>query len=88
MTPDPCLPTVGNLYAINFGSGQTALAGNVAYLPQGSVITDLRFVSTSGGVQLLAGNQLGGVNVIGLQPMAGKTGIRLLNWRPVPVDGR
>jgi type IV pilus assembly protein PilY1 len=87
MTSDPCLPTVGNLYVVNFGTGKTALAGNVTYLPQGSVITDLRFVSASdGSVHLLAGNQQGEVKDILVMPPA-NVAVRLLNWRTVPVDG-
>jgi type IV pilus assembly protein PilY1 len=90
MTPDPCLPTVGNIYAIDFGTGQTVVANNVPYLPQASFITDLSFVApaaSGSGVQLLGGNREGDVFTIPLKEASGAA-TRIINWRRAPVSGK
>jgi len=88
---DPCAPSgASNVYAVNFATGQTVLytlansTTAAAYFVLSSSVTDLRFVKGTKGVELIAGDNKGGV-----QPVPGSfNGIvstRLLNWSEVPT---
>jgi type IV pilus assembly protein PilY1 len=99
LTIDPCAPSVGNLYSINFATGKTVLSNNATYLSESSTITDMHFLSLS--------NSYGGTTVGGSgnttklcictaqgvcdcpgapRPVPGTT-IKLLNWSEVPANG-
>jgi hypothetical protein len=89
MTEDLCLPAVGNMYALNFGTGQTALTtrtGQTTYVPLTSLISDLQFVSVDGKPRLIGGNQQGEVFTPPQQTV--NVTVRPLNWRQVPVSGK
>ncbi|MDR0480176.1 MAG: hypothetical protein LBH31_10350, partial [Burkholderiaceae bacterium] len=60
-TPDQCVPEVGNLYAINFGTGHTAFTDNSIDIPQSSVVASMAIVSTSNSGGGVSGGG-GGVN--------------------------
>jgi hypothetical protein len=75
------------VYAIHFGTGQSALSSGATYLPQTSRVTNTRVVVTSGGqVEQLIGGADGTVVPFNLDATAA-SGTRLLNWRNVPVSG-
>jgi type IV pilus assembly protein PilY1 len=87
MTTDACIPAVSNAYAIYFGSGKTAFANGAAYLPETNHVTTTRVVVTAGGkMQWLVGKSNGDIDS-GDLPSVQSGGVRLLNWRSVPVTG-
>ncbi|MDR2990630.1 MAG: hypothetical protein LBU72_01615 [Burkholderiaceae bacterium] len=87
MTPDRCLPTVSNVYAIHFGMGKAAFANGITYLPQTSHTTNTRIVVTlDGRMELMVGGVDGSATPYDLD-ISGSGKVRLLNWRNVPVSG-
>ncbi|AMM24849.1 hypothetical protein AX767_11140 [Variovorax sp. PAMC 28711] len=85
-TTDACSPSgTSRLYAVNFGTGQSALENNAAYIPYtAGAITDLSFVTTNGTMRLVAGLDNGKVLSPPITPSA-SVGMRLLNWREIPT---
>jgi len=90
-----CQPQgTGTLYAVNFGSGKSAIqdtSGNIVgsfsftSVNNGStVITDISIVNVSGSLRLIAGDAAGQVNLVP-GGLATSIGIKQLNWRDVPV---
>ncbi|MET3493828.1 PilC/PilY family type IV pilus protein [Variovorax boronicumulans] len=84
-TGDACSPSgQSRIYAVNYGSGTTALATGAAYLSYPSAITDIQIINNNGRMQGIAGNVKGEVNQPPIDFGKG-TGLRLLNWREVPT---
>ena len=85
-TSDACSPSgTSRVYAINFGTGQSALENSAAYIAESYAVTDLRFTSsTQGGTTLSVGGTTGAITnlKVALSP---SQSLRLLNWREVPV---
>lgn len=85
-TTDACSPSgTSRVYAINFGTGQSALQDSAAYIAKAYAVTDLRFTSsTSGGTTLSVGSSTGTVDNLKVS-LSSSLSLRLLNWREVPV---
>jgi type IV pilus assembly protein PilY1 len=84
-TGDACSPSgQSRIYAVNYGSGTTALTTGAAYVGYSSAITDIQIINNNGRMQGIAGNVKGEVNQPPIDFGKG-TGLRLLNWREVPT---
>ncbi|BEP39506.1 PilC/PilY family type IV pilus protein [Variovorax sp. V15] len=84
-TGDACSPSgQSRIYAVNYGSGTTALTTGAAYVGYTSAITDMQIINNNGRMQGIAGNVRGEVNQPPIDFGKG-TGLRLLNWREVPT---
>lgn len=84
-TGDACSPSgQSRIYAVNYGSGTTALTTGVSYISYSSAITDIQIINNNGKMQGIAGNVKGEVNQPPIDFGKG-TGVRLLNWREVPT---
>ena len=82
---DACSPSgQSRIYAIDYGSGRSALIGGEAFVQYGTAITDLKFVGVDGVVRLVSGDVRGDLRNVGFTPPAGQN-LRLLNWREVPT---
>ena len=82
---DACSPSgQSRVYAIDFGTGKTALSNLAAYVQSDAAITDLKFLSVDGKTRLVGGDVLGGLTKYGVT-IPGGLGLRLLNWREVPT---
>jgi type IV pilus assembly protein PilY1 len=83
---DACSPSgTSRAYAINFGTGQSALDGNAAYISLAYAVTDLRFLSSSnGGTSLSVGSSSGTVQNLKVT-LSSSASLRLLNWREIPT---
>ncbi|XAH23331.1 PilC/PilY family type IV pilus protein [Xylophilus sp. GW821-FHT01B05] len=84
-TPDACSPSgTSRLYVLNFGTGQSSLLNNVAYIPYTGAITDMAFVSANGTTRLVVGLNDGSVLSPSITPSA-SVSLHLLNWREIPT---
>lgn len=85
-TADACSPSgTSRVYAINFGTGQSALQNNAAYIAASYAVTDLRFTSSSnGGTTLSVGSSTGTVENLKVN-LSSSLSLRLLNWREIPI---
>jgi type IV pilus assembly protein PilY1 len=84
-TGDACSPSgTSRIFAIDFGTGKSALIGSVAYVQYTTAITDLRFVGVDRVARLIAGDVQGVLRNVGFTPPAG-VNLKLLNWREVPT---
>ncbi|MFG6446895.1 pilus assembly protein [Roseateles sp. BYS180W] len=87
-TADVCQPSGSSrVFAIELGSGQTALlsgASRVPYASVDSVVTDLHFLSVEGLATLIVGNDQGRTGTIS-GTFNETPPLRRLNWRQVPL---
>ena len=85
-TADACSPSgTSRVYAVNFGTGQSALENSAAYIAESYAVTELRFTSSSsGGTTLSVGSSTGTVKNLKVS-LSSSLSLRLLNWREVPV---
>jgi type IV pilus assembly protein PilY1 len=82
---DACSPSgQSRIYAVNYGSGTTALTSNDPFVGYTSAITDIQIINNNGKMQGIAGNVKGEVNQPPIDFGKG-TLLRLLNWREVPT---
>jgi type IV pilus assembly protein PilY1 len=81
-----CSPSGSSrIYARNYATGQSILAGFATFYPFGSITTDLRFVSVDGKLRLVAGTEKGGDPKIIPTLQGIGTTLRRLNWRELQV---
>ena len=86
---DACNPSGSNrIFAVNIGLGKSVLTNTVgttvAYSTKLSgAITDLVFSNVNGSLKFLAGNNVGDVQQINVQP-GGVNALKKVNWREVP----
>jgi len=89
---DPCSPSgASNGYAIDFSIGKSTVLNTLnnsttpaAYMHFGSAVTSMSYVSTSAGLELIAGQTSGDVAKVPTSPLA-VNATRLLNWTELPT---
>jgi type IV pilus assembly protein PilY1 len=87
MTTDSCLPTAGDTYTNNFGTGTTGLNNGQLYIQDTGSVNGVEYATdANGNVILVQTDSQGNTTIIPLPETAGAT-TRLLNWRNVPVSG-
>ena len=82
---DECKPSgISRVYSIDVDSGQSELAGSVAFLPHTDQVIEVQNFSVNGVRRLYTGDVLGRVRPTDLNPLT-PPGLRRLNWRELPL---